>query len=1067
MKKLIRWFVDSRVAANLLAIFLIAAGLFAARGLTVRLFPEVIPYAVSITVPYPGATPQEIEEAIVEPIEEQIEGLDGIRKIDAIAAENVGNVVALLDFGSDTAEIANDIRNAVNQITVFPADAEEPLISELEDEEVVGRVIVSGNKSGLELKKIADNLRTQILSNPSTSRVAMVGVADYLVDIEVPSARLESLGLSLDALAGTIRARSLELSGGEVEDSERRFLVRTLGEAELGEEFGELVVLTSEADAPVLLKDIADIEDGLADDPIFAKFDGAPAVALNIYRIGDERIFSVLDDLKVILAEAEETLPPGVTANLFVDRSIELNNRVDLLVRNAAIGFVLIFVLLLLFLDVRVAFWVGVGVALSFVGTFIPMAVAGISINQLSLFGFILAIGIVVDDAIVVGENIYATVEDGEEDTKQAAKRGTIRVAAPVFFSVSTTVAAFMPLMFVPATVGQFISDIAFVVVAVLVLSLIESFFILPKHLAHLHDRDPGKWSIRRYTDPLRNKVAEGLDRFSAERLAPAIEFAAIRPAVTVMFALSVLVATFALFSGGIIRGTFFPEIEGNYVTAQLELAEAASETQTVQAVERILQGAEEAARIIAEEVGSEPEVIVENILWNIGEPISGPEPGAFGASGGAAPNFAIVEVKIRDAAERKFTAQRFENAWRDATGRIAGAQTLSFSFNLVGTSMPVQIEIASADEDMARAATGRLREQLEAIPGVFDVSDDRFRTTPEIQISLRPEAASYGVDLSTVARAVRASYFGAEAVRIQRDREEIEVRVRLPEDERLTIEDVKRQKIILGDVAIPIAQIADISVGEAPASITRIDRKRLFRLKSDVDFAQTTGGEVTQKIIGEIWPEIASEYPGVSIAPGGDQEEQARSTPILRRNFILALFCIYALLALAFSSYTQPLVVLSIIPFGLIGALWGHALLQLEISLLSIFGIIGLSGVIINDALLMVDYMNENLAKGMERTKGIVEAAVTRFRPIILTSLTTFLGVTPIVLEQSVQSAFLKPTAVSLGFGILFGTVVLMLVVPAMAVLHIRARNAVSGFQFRPLFTYNIVISKLTSAKA
>ncbi|MEM1380933.1 MAG: efflux RND transporter permease subunit [Pseudomonadota bacterium] len=1047
MKKLIRWFVDSRVAANLLAIFLIAAGLVSARGLTVRLFPEVIPYAVTITVPYPGASPQEIEEGIIEPIEEQIQGLDGIRKIDAIAAENIGNVVAFLDFGSDTDELANDIRNAVNQITVFPADAEEPVIAEIEDEEVVARVIISGDRDPIALKKFADTMRSRILNNDSTSRVAIEGVADYLIDIEVPGARLEALGLSLDQLAGRIQARSLELSGGEVENDRRRLLIRTLGEAEVGEDFGDLVILTSETDAPVILSDVASITDGLSDEPVFARFDGKPAVALNIYRIGDERIFTVLEDLRDVLAESETFLPPGIDANLFVDRSIELTNRVNLLTTNAIIGFVLILVLLLLFLDVRVAFWVGVGVALSFVGTFIPMAIAGVAINQLSLFGFILAIGIVVDDAIVVGENIYATVEDGEEDTKQAAKRGTIRVATPVFFSVSTTVAAFLPLMFVPSTVGQFIGDIAFVVVAVLILSLIESFFILPQHLSHLHDRPPGRFSIRRFADPLRNSVARRLDTFSEKRLGPAIEFAATRPVVTVLFALSALIATFALFPAGLIRGTFFPEIEGNYVTAQLELAEAASEAQTVAAVERIIQGAEDAAETIGADVGTEPDVVIENILWSLGRSIAGPEVGAFGSSGGAAPNVAVVEVKIRDAAERKFKASRFEEEWRDATGPVPGAQKLNFSFNLVGTSLPVQFEVASTDEAMAREATGRLRTELEAIPGVFDISDDRFRTTPEVQIRLRPEAASYGVDLSTVARAVRASYFGAEAVRIQRDREEIEVRVRLPEDERLSIEDVKRQKIILGDVAIPIAQLADISVGQAPASINRIDRERVFRLQSDVDFGRTTGGEVTQTILADIWPAIASEFPGVSVSPGGDQEEQARSTPVLVRNFILALFCIYALLAMAFSSYTQPLIVLSIIPFGLIGALWGHAMLGLELSLLSIFGIIGLSGVIINDALLMVDYMNENIAKGMARVEGIVDAAVKRFRPIILTSLTTFFGVTPIVLETSVQSAFLKPTAVSLGFGILFGTVVLMVVVPAMAVLHHRCRMGVEKF--------------------
>ena len=1052
MNKLIRWFVDSRVAANLLAIFLVAAGLVSARSLTVRLFPDANPYAINITVPYPGASPEEVEQGIVEPIEEQIQGLEGVRKVDALAAENVANIVVLLDFGEDTAELTNDVRNAVNQITVFPAQAEEPLISEVESDETIAQVAISGPGDLKELKKLADQLRAQIISSPEVSRVAISGVPEYLIDITVPSARLEALGMSLDQLAGIIRQRSLELSGGEVEGDQSRYLVRTLGKAEAGEDFGRISVLTNEEDAPVFLDEIAQISDGLSDAPNFMVLNGQPSVGLNIVRIGDESIFSVLEEVQAQVEEMNERLPPGISASVIWEQTSAVNDRVDLLIRNGIIGFILIFVILLLFLDVRVAFWVGVGVAISFFGTFIPMAMAGITINQLSLFAFILAIGIVVDDAIVVGENIFATVEDGEQDTKQAAKRGTIRVAPPVFFSVSTTVFAFLPLMFVPSAVGQYISDIAFVVCAVLVLSLIESFFILPQHLSHLHDRAPGRFSVRRYTDPLRNWVAEKLDNFSNDRLRPAVSFAVDRPIATVLFALSSLIATFGLFSGGVIAVIFFPEVEGNFVTAELELAESASEVQTERSVQQILLGAERAAERIAERTGTPVEDITENTFWSLGARTAVDNGGLIVTSGGAVANYAFIEVRLQDAAERRFTASEFESAWREEAGRIPGAQKLIFSFNLVGGGLPVQIQVASSDEQAAREVTAKLRERLEATNGVFDISDDRFRTTGEIQISLLPEAVSYGVDLTTVANAVRASFFGAEAVRIQRDREEIEVRVRLPEDERRSIEDVKRQRIILGDVAIPISAVADISIGQAAASITRIDGKRVFTLSSDIDDNATTGGEITAFMLGEAWAEIASDYPQVTVSPAGDQEEQARAMPALLRNFILAMFCIYALLALAFRSYTQPFIVLSVIPFGLIGAFWGHAMLGLEISLLSIFGIIGLSGVIINDALLMVDFINERLEEGMECAKAVVQAAVDRFRPIILTSLTTFLGVTPIVLEQSVQAAFLKPTAVSLGFGILFGTVVLMFVVPAAAMLHYHITRALSAFFADPV---------------
>lgn len=1045
MSKTIRWFVDSPVAANLLAVLLIAAGLLAVRGLTVRVLPDVEPYAVNITVPYPGASPEEVEEGIVEPIEEQLQGLEDVRKIDALAAENVANVLVYLDFGSDTPELANEIRNAVNQITVFPAQAEEPQISELIQNEVTARLILTGQRDVIDLKKLADTVRDRLLQSDAISRVDIIGVPEYLIDIEVAAARLEALGLSLNELADIIGRRSLELSGGEIESDQRRFLIRTLGEAEVGDEFAKLVVLTSEEGAPVLLEHIAEINDGLDDAPIFTKFNGQPAVAINVFRIGDERVFSIIEGVREVVDAQAEYLPPAVNLELYEDGSLELGNRVQLLVKNAVFGFLLIFVLLLLFLDVRVAFWVGVGVAISFVGAFIPMGMAGIPISQLSLFGFILAIGIVVDDAIVVGENIYATVEEGEDDPKQAAKIGTIRVATPVFYSVSTTVAAFLPLMFLPTTVGQFLRDVSFVVCAVLILSLVESFYILPRHLSHLHDKPAGKWSIRRYADIARDYVTRGLDNFSNNQLRPAVTFAANRPFVTVCFSVSALFATFSVMSSGHVRQIFFPELEGNFVSAELELAEAASDIQTQRAAQKIIEAAYKAADIISEETGTPAEDVVEDLLWNLGQSTKGPDIGSTGTSGGAAANKTFIEVKIQDAAVRTFTAAEFERAWREATGPIPGAQKLLFSYNLVSSGLPLQIEVLSTDEEQGRAAVGALRTKLEAMNGVFDVTDDRFRTTDEVQISLKPEAASYGVDLTMVAQAVRASYFGAEATRIQRDREEIEVRVRLPRSERSTVEDIKRQKIVIGDRAIPIAAVADISVGQAPSSIERLDSKRLFVLSADVDDQITTAGDITTRILGPIWEEMRADYPAVTIGPGGDQEEQARAVPVLLRNFILAMFAIYALLALAFKSYTQPFVVLSVIPFGLIGALWGHAMLGLDISLLSIFGIIGLSGVIINDALLMVDFMKEKWQQGLGIVDGVIEAAIVRFRPIILTSLTTFFGVTPIVLETSVQAQFLKPTAVSLGFGILFGTVVLMMVVPAVAVLHERAK---AGFQ-------------------
>ena len=1059
MKALVSWFLDSRVASNLLAFILVVVGVVSASGLVVRLFPEVNPYTVSIVVPYPGASPSEVEEGIVEPIEEQLEGLEGVRKITSLAAQNVASIQVELFEDQDTQEKVNEVRTEISQITVLPERAEEPQITELEVDELIAQVVIAGDVDPVTLKRIAQDARTRLSEAEGVSQARIAGIPDYLIDINVTEGQLRSLGLTLPGIARTVASNSLDLSAGEIEGAERRTLVRTVGEAETGEAFADIVVATTEEGAPVRLGAIAEVTDGLEETPILARFDGRPAIAVNVYRVGSESVFGIVEAVQEEIERLDETLPTGVEAVFWRDESENLQGRIDLLIRNAAIGLALVLGILLLFLDVRVAFWVAVGVAISFVGAFILMSLVGVAISQLSLFGFILAIGIVVDDAIVVGENVYATREGLDEDQAaeegaglEAARRGTHRVVAPVIYSVSTTIAAFLPLILLPGQFGEFLGSIAYVVIFVLILSLIESFFILPKHLSHLRSAPPRRYSPRRLTDPLRDKVAARLDSFSEHRLRPAIRFAVTHPFAVVLGMSGLLVASIGLLVGGVVKFTFFPEIEGNYVTAQVELAEAASEQQTIRAAQRIVAAAETAAEEVAGGIDASASDVVSGVFWSLGSNVgAGGSPDAGGPAGGAASNVAYVTVEIQDAAVREFAATAYEDAWRQAVGRIPGAQTLSFSSNLVANGAPIQVEVLSQDEAAAREVLSRLRPELEAMPGVFDVRDDRFRTTDEVQVRLLPAARSYGVSLEDVAAQVRASLFGAEAVRIQRDREEIEVRVRLPKAERETLSAVLSQRIAAtgpdGTTSyIPIRAVADVTIGDAPSAITREDGKRVFVLSADNETATTPAGEAVGRLTGEVWEGMRADYPGVTVQPGGDQEEQARVQPILARNFGLALFGIYALLCLAFRSYSQPLVVMSIIPFGLIGALIGHAIFGYSLSLLSMFGVIGLSGVIINDALLLVDYANEELDGGKGRVEAVTDAAVSRFRPILLTTLTTFLGVTPLILENSVQAAFLVPTAISLGFGILFGTVILMLLVPAVASLHLRARRAVKA---------------------
>ena len=1048
MKGLVSWFLDSRVAANLLAVVLVVVGIFAARSLVIRLFPEIDTYSVSVTVPYPGASPDEVADSIVLPIEEQLEGLEGVRKISSVSAENVGNVIIALYEDQDVQEKVNEIRTEISRITVFPEQAEEPQVTELEVDELIAQVVIAGDADPVTLKRLAEESRARLAQTDGISQARIAGVAPYLIEIEVAEPRLRALGLGLNDVSRLVASQSLELSGGEVEGAERRTRIRTLGKRETGDGFEEIVIATSADGTPVTLGDVATVEDGLSESPVLARLDGKPAVAVNVYRVGTERVFGIAERVRAEVDRLNETLPPTLTAAVWQDESTDLRDRIGLLQRNALIGLSLVLVILLLFLDLRVAFWVAVGVGISFVGAFIPMALWGISINQLSLFGFILAIGIVVDDAIVVGENVYATAEEAEDgaDGKEIARRGTHRVVAPVIFSVSTTVAAFLPLVFLPGQFGNFLGTVAYVVIFVLVLSLIESFFILPKHLSHLSQGAPRRWSPRRLTDPLREKVATRLDGFSKKRLRPGIAFAVAHPLVVVAGMIGVLIASFGLLVGGFVKGGFFPEVEGNYVIAEVGLAESASEAQTIAAAEAIVAALGPAADRIARGEDVEPDAVVEGVFWSLGENVASANEQSSGPSGGAQASKAYVSAKIQDASVRRFSAKAFEGAWREAVGDLPGAKTLTFSSDVVGAGAAASFEVRGTDEEEAREATAALRRAVEGVRGVIAVRDDRFDTTEEVQISLLPAARSYGLSLQDVASQVRAAYFGAEAVRVQRDREEIEVRVRYTEQERANLAGLRSLRVFVPSTGayVPLSAVAAFEVGDAPAAISRQNGRRTFVLEADLDATVATGSQVSSRVFSEIWPDLAPDYPGVIVAPGGDQEEQARVVPIMTRNFLLALVAIYTLLALAFRSYSQPLVVMSIIPFGLVGALIGHALFGYNLTLLSMFGVIGLSGVIINDALLMVDYANERQDRGEAPADAITGAAVSRFRPILLTTLTTFLGVAPLILERSVQAAFLVPTAISLGFGILFGTIILMLLVPAVASLHDRTRRRV-----------------------
>lgn len=1035
----------SRVAANLLLAGILAAGMAALYNTTVRLFPEIELNQIIVTVPFPGATPEEVEASIIRPIEERVEGLEDIRKIRATAASGTGRVVIHLHRGVDVSQSLDEVKSAIDRILVFPEGAEEPQVIRAEQREQILQIALAGDMEPTvanikTLKELANQVRGGIVALAGVSQAELSGVPDYQISIAVPRQQLKARGTSLTELAAIVGEHSLDLSAGDMETPRDRLLVRTLGENKTGEEFAEIVLFTSDSGAALRVRDLGEVIDGFEDSPLITRLDGRPAVLVTVFRAGNEEVLDIVRQVEGYLLEGlAPQLPDSVSVQVWRDDAKPLKNRIQLLIKNGLLGICLVLLILTLFLDLRVAAWIAVGVSAAFIGAFALMAVFGISINALSLFGFILAIGIVVDDAIIVGENIHRERQHkGGEDPAGVAIAAAQRVARPVFFAVTTTIIAFVPLLFLPGLAGQFVEQIAAIVIFTLVLSLTEAFFVLPRHLAQLGPGRPRPWSPRRLTEPLRDRVDQWLRSFAEGPLRRSVGFSVGHPAFVVACAGALLLVALGLVAGGYVKFVFFPEIEGNYVTATLEIPQNSPESETLAAAAELEAAAGRAARELAGDYGLEASQVLTGSLLSIGRSPRTNQPGVTREVGARA-NLATVMVRIMEANHRPFEAAEFERAWRREAPAIPGARQLSFSSTLVDVGAAIALEVSADRESTVNDTIEALRAELMEMDGVHGIRDDRFRTTDEIALSLKPEARRYGVTLARLATSVRAAVFGAEAVRVPRGREEVVVRVRLPEHQRDSLADLRAYEIPVAGGYVPLTTVAEISRKPAPARIDRLDGRRITTVYADTNPDITTGGEATAHIQATLVPQLQARHPDLRVTVGGEQEEQGRTTPALASNFLLALFAIYALMALAFNAYTRPLILLLTIPFGFIGALAGHMILGLNLTLLSLFGIIGLSGVIINDALLMLDFVAEKRRQGMAAAEAMVASALQRFRPILLTSLTTFFGVFPLILERSVQAKFLIPTAVSLGFGILFGTLLLMLLVPALAMLHER----------------------------
>ncbi len=1006
----IAWMASNSIAANLSMLILLVGGLIFSTRVTQETFPEFNLDSITVRVPYPGASPEEVEQGIILAIEDRTAGILDVKKVSSQALEGVGTVTLELVTGSDRGRVLQDVKNEVDRIITFPAEAEEPVVSIANAERTVLSVIVHGDLSPASLRLLAERVRDQLVAHPKITLAELGATREHEIAVEVPQERLRAYNLSLPGVANRIRQAALELPGGEVNTDAGEVLLRTQERRELASQFADLPLVTTTSGTVLRLRDIAEVEDGFSETDIEATFNGRPALEIFVRRVGDETPIAISSATLEVIAKLTDELPAGVGLEPWNDQSVAYSERLDLLGRNALLGLGLVLLLLGLFLQPRVAFWVTVGILISVVGSFLVFPATNASINMVSLFAFIVTLGIVVDDAIIVGENIFERRQAGEPPL-QAAIEGAKEMASPVVFAVLTNIAAFMPLFFVPGASGNIFRQIPAVVVSVFVISLVESLFILPAHLAHA--REPGR--LMQLLGAPNRAVAWLFDRFSERLYAPFVHFALHQRYFIPAAGVAMLLITAGVLGGGLIRTSFLPRVDSDLAQASARLPVGVP-IESTREVQRIL---EAAARETEEALGGD---VISGIFTKIG------------GMGGSASELSI-QAALRPPEDRAVGGIEFNKRWRQIAGDVVGVDALSFSGRSFGPSgKAVDVQLAGEDQAALEAAAREIATTLRGYSGVSDVDDGTASGKRQLSFTLTEAGRSTGLTSNEVASQVRAAFYGAEALRQQRGRNEVKVLVRLPREERerlSTVENLILRTPSGGEVPLSVAAV--VKEGRSYTSIERRSGQRIVAVSGDVDTEITDAESILTALQANELPEILARHGDLEYSLEGEQESQRESIAALGIGLTLAVFAIFAMLAIPLKSYTLPLVVLSGAPFGIIGALLGHFVLGYGFSLMSLFGMIALTGVVVNDSLILVVTANRYREKGMAAFEAVRDASVRRLRPILLTSLTTSMGLLPIMLETSTQARFLVPMAISLGFGVLFSTLVILLLVPSL----------------------------------
>ena len=1033
MKNIIRWFILNTVAANLLMVFIIIAGIFTLSRLRMEVFPDITIPIINVSVVYPGASPEDIEESICVKVEEQVQGINGLKRITSSSNEGYGSINIEVENGYDIGDVKDEVKSQVDAITSFPDDAEKPTIRSFDGQPEVITIAVHGHVDEASLLNIAEKVRDEVSELPNITQTRL-GKKPREISIEISENTLQKYGISFDYVANKIRTSSMDVPGGAIETYDGEILIRSKGQAYKGEEFGTIPVLSLADGSTVFLRDIAEIVDGFQDVEYDIKFNSEPALLVRVYRTGEQNALDIADAVHGYIMKKNPVMPPGVSLTTMKDESVILRGRIELLTENAYLGLGLVLIVLALFLKPKLAAWVSLGIPISFMGGFWLLPLFDVSINMISLFTFILVLGIVVDDAIVVGENIHIYLKRGLSGV-DAALEGAYQVAKPVIFAVLTTMVTFSPMILVEGALGKIWKIIPVVTILVLMFSLIESLTILPAHLAHMKINEAKKKNLfSQWWSDIQMGIHNWLQGFIKNKYTPFLEIALKNRGNTVAIAISIFILTVGLVASGFIRFNFFPPLEADIVIAGVEYPEGTPVSLTKVGLDQIEKSAYKLKDSL-EVLFPENEIFINMVSTAGDQPIktqSARGPGNLDATFFGS-HLAECVIELAPGEERPISTVEISKIWRELTGPIPGVKQVTFDSDLFTTGAPIEIQLSSVNREDLKAVTNSLKDKLQTYAGVFDIKDSFSAGKDEIKLNLLPEAQNYGITMASLARQVRQAFYGDEVQRVQRGRDEVKVFLRYPKDERVSLNNLEQMNVRVGNnVEVPLGQVARGELSSGYSTITRTDRKRSISITADVDLSEANANEILAKFETEHIVPILFDYPSVNYSFEGEQREQRDTLSSLFKNFALALFVVYVLLAVPFKSYLQPLIIMSAIPFGFTGAVIGHIIMGMNLAVLSIIGIVALSGVVVNDSLVMVDFINRyKRDDGKTSLEAALAAGPRRFRPILLTSITTFVGLFPLLIEKSVQAQFLIPMAISLAYGVLFATLITLILVP------------------------------------